>query len=241
MLIIQQDRGGYVDIGNDVRVHINRVSTKKVWLGIDAPPHVSVRRANAGALKRVAPIIGLVGYAGAGKDTAAKGLCGIGWTSCAFADPLREALLRLDPIITLDGGTFSTLSKHVKHVGWDLAKRQPEVRRLLQTMGTEVVCSVINPHAWIDLMHARLHQMPRDVPVVITDVRFPNEVEFLRKNFNARMLRIVRPGVGPANEHISEGVDLLDVDGEVLNDGSAVQLARRVLDCVQTFEEEATA
>ena len=39
-------------------------------------------------------LVGLVGYPGAGKDTLADGLETLGWSRSAFADPMKQFLLR---------------------------------------------------------------------------------------------------------------------------------------------------
>ena len=44
-------------------------------------------------------IIGLTGYAGAGKDEAANALTAQGWRRFSFADAVRELLLEINPII----------------------------------------------------------------------------------------------------------------------------------------------
>ena len=77
-------------------------------------------------------IIGLTGYARSGKDSVAKVLVDhYGFIRLAFADPIRDLLLEVNPI--LDKG--NRLSSLVDEYGWDIAKAQPEVRRLLQTLG----------------------------------------------------------------------------------------------------------
>ena len=77
-------------------------------------------------------IIGLSGYAGSGKDTVASVLIEQhGFTRLAFADPIREFLLLINPILS-DG---HRVNETVTMIGWDNAKSKPEVRRLLQDIG----------------------------------------------------------------------------------------------------------
>lgn len=173
--------------------------------------------------------IGLTGYAGAGKDEAARALLGIGYERRAFADPLRACVLTLDPVIGLPGGTFERLSIVVEAEGWDAAKRAyPEVRRLLQVFGTEVVRAHFGSSAWIDI--ARGTMLP-GVDYVFTDCRFPNEVEMIHQAGGV-VLGIMRPGVSPVNAHASDDIGALHVDHVVANDGSIDELHARVLDIV---------
>src|SRR5688572_21988709 len=68
--------------------------------------------------QRVRQIIGLTGYAGAGKNNAADGLVSDGWTAISFADPIREALLALNPYFKCQDG-FETLDVEIELFGWD--------------------------------------------------------------------------------------------------------------------------
>ncbi len=79
-------------------------------------------------------IIGLSGYAQSGKDTVAELLClNYGFKRIAFADAIREGVVRLNPMLD-DGIRVADL---VEDYGWDVAKGNTEVRRLLQVFGTE--------------------------------------------------------------------------------------------------------
>jgi dephospho-CoA kinase len=63
-------------------------------------------------------IIGLSGYAQSGKDTVAELLClNYGYKRVSFADPMREALMRLNPIVG-----HEPLAHLVNDYGWELAK-----------------------------------------------------------------------------------------------------------------------
>lgn len=142
-------------------------------------------------------IIGLSGYAQSGKDTAAELLClNYGYTRRAFADPMREALLRLNPKID----SITHVSHLVDDYGWDIAKKNPEVRRLLQHMGTEVGRSMFGENFWVDRTFAGLKSEDK---VVISDVRFPNEADAI-KAMGGVVWRIIRKSVDAVNPHPSE-------------------------------------
>jgi hypothetical protein len=142
-------------------------------------------------------LVGLTGYAQHGKDTAGRFLTETyGFVRFAFADQLKELALIIDPIIDQVHG--NRLSLLVGQVGWDEAKRNPEVRRILQELGTGVR-DVIGADAWVDALARKVDEevgwtfegqgivMPGQrahpaKPVVITDVRFPNEAAWIHDN-----------------------------------------------------------
>lgn len=150
-------------------------------------------------------LIGLAGYAGAGKDTVGKILVDYyNFKRIAFADKVKELALRIDPTIC-DNETFSDgvdvpLSWVVDRDGWETAKRSPQVRELLQRIGAGVR-DVLDPDAWIDA--ALCKYSPYGLDTVITDVRYPNELDVIRENGGV-VWWIDRPGVGPVNDHESE-------------------------------------
>lgn len=168
-------------------------------------------------------LIGLSGWARSGKDTAAEYLMNErGYTRVAFADPLREALYRLDPIIEVMGFPGARLKQMVNLMGWDeLKENSADVRGLLQRMGTEVGREMISPTIWVDLAmkEAAKHKL-----AVITDVRYPNEADAIKKR-GGIIWRIERPEVGPANSHASEtAMDSYDFDGIIKNDAQIEKL-----------------
>lgn len=172
-------------------------------------------------------IVGLTGYASAGKDAAAAGLVAAGWTRQAFADPVRSMALAIDPIL-ISGPPSVRLAEFVEGVGWDIAKRFDEVRRLLQAIGTDGVRVHLGADAWVQAF-----ELARDrrANTVAPDVRFPNEADHIRRH-GGIVIRIDRPGVGPVNGHVSENVDSLQVDATVVNDRSVDELRWRVAELV---------
>lgn len=174
-------------------------------------------------------LIGLTGFAGSGKDTAALILAQEhGFARVAFADPLRDMLYALNPIA--HGGPMGTLrvASIVDSFGWDTAKREfPEVRRLLQRIGTEVGRATFGEDVWLDrgMSKARASQ----APVVFTDVRMGNEALAIRA-LSGQVWRVARPGVSALDDHVSElGLPAHLVDRTILNDGSLSDLSYALL------------
>lgn len=185
-------------------------------------------------------IIGLSGYARSGKDEAAKVLVEeFGFKRVAFADKLREVLYELNPIVFqtwerksetfLDTEPITVWVQDViaEH-GWDGYKETiygPEIRRLLQRLGTEAGRQTLWDSIWVD---AALTGHPEDARLVITDCRFPNEAEAVTER-GGSIWRVKRPGVGPANDHPSEtSLDDWNFDVRVSNNGTIEQLADAV-------------
>lgn len=172
-------------------------------------------------------LIGLVGYAGAGKDAAAEGLTAIGWERVSFADPLRQMALAIDPYIPCHAGVSGRLASYVDAMGWTKAKQHPEVRRLLQVIGTEAVRNIIGPDTWVELARKKICDSTNSV--VVTDVRFANEAAMIA-GLGGALVRIMRPGCGPVNDHPSDAlVHSLTVDTVIMNDGSLEELQARLV------------
>lgn len=128
------------------------------------------------------PNIGIMGLAGSGKDTAGKWLVdNRGYSRVAFADPLKEAALKVDPIIEQrrdvdeDGEEFTYnvgLNWLVEDHGWEYVKDNvPEVRRFLQELGASI--RALDPDFWLRqaLKKSASVSERTGCPVVITDVR----------------------------------------------------------------------
>lgn len=184
-------------------------------------------------------LVGLIGKKRSGKDTFAGGLIAEGFTRYAFADPLKEAALRLDPLIPLRtvadaalwpgnplevgaGRATMRLAHLVALHGWEAAKEVAEVRRTLQEFGVTV--REIDPEFWV---RATLGRAVNDGRAVITDVRFPNEAAAIRRRGGV-LIRIVRPGLVSTDEHVSEtALDDYDADVRFYNGDTAEDLVAR--------------
>ncbi len=199
------------------------------------------------------PLIGLIGRKRSGKNTFARGIHRLGWQEVAFADPLREAALALDPIVdTINTDTSCgdpdccgdgypdmqpvRLSSLVHDLGWERAKEElPEVRRTLQRLGTDAV-RALDSEFWLRIAAARIDA--RTAPVVVTDCRFPNEADAIRSR-GGLIVRIVRPDLPPATDaHPSEtALDDYRANVVVTNNRSADELgaeARRIADSLSS-------
>jgi hypothetical protein len=164
-------------------------------------------------------IIGLTGYAQSGKDTFASILVEkYGYSRIAFADKIRDFLYGINPMVGCSPTGY--LQDLVNLVGWDKAKQEPQVRRLLQDLGISAR-DLISEDIWVT---AALSSVSKDQRVVITDVRFENEAAMI-KSMGGQLWRIKRSGVGPVNDHVSESeMDGYKVDQIFVNNGTLEEL-----------------
>ncbi|WP_069752952.1 hypothetical protein [Streptomyces sp. EN16] len=155
--------------------------------------------------------IGIIGRARVGKDTAGQWLVdNRGYRRIGFADPLKEAALKVDPLIEQIDMAFLGVDEHpdvrlselVRKYGWEEAKEAPEVRRFLQELGAAV--RAIDEDFWLRAAMKRVQEANESgVPAVITDVRYPNEAASL-KRAGFHLVYIERPDVEQL-VHESEG------------------------------------
>ncbi|MFF4531452.1 hypothetical protein ACFY1P_19550 [Streptomyces sp. NPDC001407] len=176
------------------------------------------------------PHIALIGRARSGKDTiAARLISRYSYTRIAFADPLKEMVLSLDPIVAYEPSGYgplpTRLSAVVQRFGWERAKDQfPEVRRTLQRSGQAVRDQ--EPGHWLSLALDKVAVADTwNLPVVVTDCRYPNEAEALRAR-GFRLVRVLRPGAaGAAPAHESEtALDDYPTDVSIANVGTLSDL-----------------
>lgn len=178
------------------------------------------------------------GLKGSGKDTAAAVLVReYGFTKIAFADAVRELALTIDPLIpSPNTGYHYRLSYMVRTYGWDQIKRLiPEVRRLLQIIGTEGGRAMVGDNVWVDILAKRYPDIASDsVRYVITDCRFDNEVEFVRNN-GGKLVWIDRPGI-VSDGHASESEHIRDLASVVVYNTQDVDVFQNTIRQIVEFQ-----
>ena len=118
-------------------------------------------------------LIGLLGRKGSGKDTAAETLLEGGYRNVKFAGALKDMLRCLLAYQGTDSQTIERMVEgDLKEVPTHLLGGQTP-RFAMQTLGTEWGRDLIAHNLWVNtaIERAKGHL------TVITDVRFPNEVE----------------------------------------------------------------
>lgn len=171
-------------------------------------------------------LIGLGGRFGSGKDALADFLTEEhGYAKVGMSDILNDALATVDPLIdTYSGWTTdeyagweqdqygdAPIDRYVPYshlrslVGYTEAKRVPEVRRLLQALGTEVGRNMLGENTWTDAIGKRIQALRLDgTPVVLTGVRYPNELRMV-KDLRGRTAWVDRSQLG--GSEVLEAID----------------------------------
>lgn len=164
--------------------------------------------------------IGFAGYAGCGKDTAAKAIVPEEYIVEASRD-VKRGLLAIDPWV--NGWRLSYL---IEKLGWDVAKERREVRRLLQTYGTEAGRDIHGDDCWVKKLRFTLDDFQRRAVTMaaVTGIRFANEVSLVNK-----LIWIDRPGRGEG-DHVSEQLGQIKAmaDVVIVNNGTVDDLAKKV-------------
>jgi hypothetical protein len=189
-------------------------------------------------------IIVLCGRRGVGKDTVAAMILesgGESYVNLKFADPMKRAMQSVFGLSRAE--VEDPALKDAPMPRWG----NVTPRALMQWFGTDVMqhgLGNIAPCAefglrmfWADQMRREIQSRP-DANVVISDARFPHELEMLRTSFrNTLSVRITRESPTAAgaraeaevDRHESEsGVDGIACDCEIRNDGSLSALRAKV-------------
>jgi hypothetical protein len=161
-------------------------------------------------------LIGLMGFAGCGKDTAAANMPG--WRRVAFADKLKRDLI-----------SHSLAFYRVNPV--DATPEQKAlIRPILVAHGR--IMREIKADWWIEALECDLRRFGLGVNAVVTDVRYPNECRWIHR-LGGRVILISRPGIGPANEEeggsIGAAVSAGLVDAVAKNDDTPGVLGAQVV------------
>lgn len=118
-------------------------------------------------------LVGIYGDSRSGKDTVASILVQhLGFEQRNMADPIREALLAINPPLpTGPDGVLISLLEIVDGVGWDFVKKEcPETVDWMINLGQYM--RTISPRIWLDACLAKPYER-----LVIPDVRQPNEYD----------------------------------------------------------------
>lgn len=126
-------------------------------------------------------IIGLVGFIGAGKGTVGELLKLQGYKQASFAGVLKDTasiMFGWDREL-LEGDTVeSRVFRENKDEFWSEKFGYDFTPRLaLQLLGTEAGRDVFHKNLWIYALEKRINNKRH---VVVTDTRFPNEIEWIR-------------------------------------------------------------
>jgi len=158
-------------------------------------------------------IVGLCGYARAGKDTIAAELIAKGWRRFGFADALKEDVGRC---IQLPFDRMAPADKEF----WRPLLVQYAVLRRQQS-----------PDYWIHrLVDEVQSRTPPSQPVIITDVRYRNEVEWIQRcgGLVCYVEHEMQPACEEEERSIREAVPLILPENWILNRGTVGRARHRL-------------
>ena len=171
-------------------------------------------------------LIGLIGNAGADKDTVAAYLeHEHAFETLGFADPILDMACALFHSVDVD--TAYAIERHLKERPVDVLNLS--YRQIAQSLGTGWGRELVAPDLWIRIADHTLKQRRlHGDDVAISDVRFKNEAEWIRHSGGV-LVRVHRSGLQPVASHVSE-TELagIQADHELLNDGSLSTLFDQV-------------
>lgn len=168
-------------------------------------------------------LIGIAGKARSGKDTVAAMLAARGFERYAFAQPLKQGVRAMFGLA--EAHTDGEWKEDV--LPW--LGRSP--RYLMQTLGTEWGRQLVAEDVWLRLADQRWKncQLGMARGLVISDVRFDNEAEWVR-DLGGEVWHIMRHRAEAVQAHASEAGVFYDPcrDQLISNDGSLSDLERAV-------------
>lgn len=179
-------------------------------------------------------LIGLTGRAHSGKTTAAEHLVRTYWLEhYAFADPLRDGLMA---IFNLEPTDFKGEQKE-RPLNW--LNHSP--RQLMQSLGTEWARNTVHPDVWVKIAEQNIDYMTRAlselIGFVISDIRFENEADFIRKR-GGTVIHLSRKDTPGVNPHRSEaGIAVQASDLILPNNGTVEDLLRSLDEVFCTLRE----
>ncbi len=155
-------------------------------------------------------ILGLVGFAGAGKDSVANSLVdNYGYARDSFAAPLKDATSAIFgwPRELLEGDTSESRAfRETTDIFWSnkLGIQDLTPRKALQLLGTDVIRDNFSENIWLSSIEYRIRtqHMNSGKKIVITDARFPNELKLIH-NLGGKIARVSR-GSNPSWFNIAE-------------------------------------
>ena len=155
-------------------------------------------------------VIGIAGKKRHGKDAIAEILTnlaeadGIIAVRRAFADSLKEECAEMMAVFSSPDPLVDSYHKFLSEMNDGDTKEK--YRLLLQWWGTEFKRQMVKDSYWTDRFEewVRAQHVPTQKIVLVPDVRFPNEVEVI-KRLGGITIHVSRPGlVAPLDCHASE-------------------------------------
>lgn len=194
-------------------------------------------------------VIGIAGRLGSGKDTVGEVIQKLCLTNNGVEFEIKKFAGKLKTIASLVTGIpvekFEDQEFKQKHMGlqWNMTYRE-----FLQKLGTEAMRDGLHTNVWVNALFS--DYKPQDAPYkhlgslledkhhgllnnpnwIITDMRFPNELEAVEER-EGITIRVTRPDLLSFETmlHPSEtALDEAKFDYEIINDGTLEDLVEKV-------------
>lgn len=201
-------------------------------------------------------IIGIVGFIGSGKNTVGKYLIeAYGYKTTSFAKTLKDCVASIFcwPRDMMEGDTeTSRLWREQSDPWWSKKFGRPVTPRwAMQYFGTDVMRTYFNTNIWTWSVEKQILEAGPNI--VITDARFPNEINLLRE-LGGKMLWVRKSELPEwydaalaqnknlsydmtknyGNIHASEWAWIgCPIDGTIMNDGNIKMLYRNTNACLK--------
>lgn len=186
-------------------------------------------------------IIAITGNAGSGKSTIAKMIVKHGYSEIQFSSKLKDIV---SIIFNWDRRSLSGESTNSRRWREDIdplwssrLDRYVDPRTILQQVGTDLFRNHLDPNIWI---YSIEDEVLDSLPVVVSDLRFPNEAEYI-KSLGGYVIRVVRDNYNRSNNndlHESEThIDGIDADYFIDNNGSISDLYERVEEILNIIDD----
>ena len=154
-------------------------------------------------------VIALFGQARSGKNTVADMISNklqelqLFSKQLALADPIKKGLACL---LNVNVAQLENAKEN------NFTIRDIDIRKILQVLPTEL--RKMNDYIFIEILAEEIQNSDEDI-IIVTDGRFPIEFDFLKKEFNAYTIKIIRNKIlqGEVGQHISEtAIDSIEND-----------------------------
>lgn len=183
-------------------------------------------------------LIGITGYKRSGKDTAGEYFIKQGYIKYAFAGPLKKACKE---IFMFTEEQTEGDDKEEYDDRWNIS-----ARKVFQRFGTEIFrerlsefypeMENIKQNFWTYRFKIWYHNqlnINKDVKIVVTDVRFDNEVEII-KELGGIIIKVERKNVDDKDQHKSEtSMGKIKYDYLVKNDSNIKNYYKKLSEIVK--------
>ena len=195
-------------------------------------------------------IIGINGKIGAGKDTVGTIIQGLLYTNKDQSSEIKKFAGKMKQIASILTGISvekfedQEFKECFLDVEWGTVQDIPlnsippfadmqfnvmmTVREFLQKLGTEAMRDGLHTNVWVNALFADYKKKSN---WIITDMRFPNEMEAVvkRHGITIRVTRPVKKSKNTPKLHSSEtALDKAKFDYEIINDGSMEKLVKKI-------------